>query len=178
MEAWSASLTDAGFAPATVARKIAAISSLYKYAESLGLVARNPAERVRRPRVSVDHLNTPALTDDEAAALLRTARLPRELPRTALGVEILLTLGIRISEMVGANVEDLSVDSGHRVITITRKGGERGKLPSAELPPASTPTSTAGPADPCSSPPPASGSTGRPGAGPSSAWPSPRHRRR
>ena len=34
------------------------------------------------------------LTDDEAAALLRTARLPRELPRTALGVEILLTLGL------------------------------------------------------------------------------------
>ncbi|RNL49480.1 site-specific integrase, partial [Arthrobacter oryzae] len=42
-------------APATVAARLAALSSFYRYALSAELIAANPVELVKRPRLDPDH---------------------------------------------------------------------------------------------------------------------------
>jgi len=39
--------------------------------------------------------------------------------------------GLRLSEAVGADIEDLSTQRGHRTLAITRKGGKRAVVPLA-----------------------------------------------
>src|SRR3954451_22063967 len=49
-DAWRARLEQAGLADRSIARKIAAVSSLYGYLVDADLVERNPFARVRRPK--------------------------------------------------------------------------------------------------------------------------------
>jgi site-specific recombinase XerD len=128
-DAWRAHLEATGLAARSIARKIAAVSSLYAYLADAEIVTRNPFARVRRPRPGpVEHAETPALDDREDAALLAAAARPRELPRTHAAVALLLTLGLRVSELVTADITDLGHERGHRTLTVTRKGGHRQRL--------------------------------------------------
>jgi integrase/recombinase XerD len=128
-DAWRIHLEQAGAAARSVARAIAAASSLYAYLLDAELVQRNPFARVRRPRPGdPGHAETPALDTREAAALLLAAARPRELPRTRAAVALLVVLGLRVSELVAADVTDLGHERGHRVLSITRKGGARQRL--------------------------------------------------
>jgi site-specific recombinase XerD len=132
-DAWRSVLEGEGLAPATIARRLAAMSSMYAYLLDEEIVGRNPFARVRRPKRSTDHSTTPALSDVEARALMTAASGPRESARTTAAVALLLTLGLRISELVSAQVEDLGHERGHRTLTVIRKGGARQSLP---IPPA------------------------------------------
>jgi site-specific recombinase XerD len=90
---------------------------------------------VRRPRVDPDHTITLGLDRDQARAFLAAADAdhgPAWL-RTAAAVRMLLHLGLRVDELAAADVTDLGHDLGHRVLTVTRKGGCRATLP---VPPA------------------------------------------
>src|SRR5947209_2820635 len=44
-------------------------------------------------------------------------------PKYGALVALLLLNGLRISEAVGADIEDLDIERGHRVLKVTRKGG-------------------------------------------------------
>ena len=44
--------------------------------------------------------------------------------RTAALAATLLFTGARISELLGADIEDLGIDRGHRVLRVCRKGGK------------------------------------------------------
>src|SRR5205814_2158754 len=59
---------------------------------------------------------------DESAALLAAA-VARG-PRDAAVVAVLLYQGLRVSELCGVNLEDVSTQRGHRVMRLRRKGGE------------------------------------------------------
>jgi integrase/recombinase XerD len=52
-------------------------------------------------------------------------------PRSLALVLLLGLNGLRISEALGADVEDLDTERGHRVLRITRKGGKRATVPMA-----------------------------------------------
>jgi integrase len=39
--------------------------------------------------------------------------------------------GLRISEVLGADVDDLTTERGHRVLVVTRKGGKKATIPKA-----------------------------------------------
>jgi integrase/recombinase XerD len=121
-------LSPGGKAPsaATVARKLSAVSSFYAYAVSAGTLDANPAALVKRPKVDADASTTEGMTADQARALMTAAR--HDGPRSAALVALLLTSGIRIGEALGATTADLGHDSGHRVLTVTRKGGKRAKV--------------------------------------------------
>lgn len=125
---WRDQMHRDGLADATIARRLAAVSSMYAYLVDEDLADRNPAARVKRPRGTVDRAATPALDDAEAADMLAAASAPGESPRTRAAVALLLTLGLRVSELVAADVEDLGVERGHRTLTVTRKGGGRARL--------------------------------------------------
>lgn len=114
-------------AASTVARKLSSVRSLFRHAIALGLVEDNPArpELIKSPRVSRES-QTKGLSRHEARALL--AAIDGE-GLTALRDRAILTLalftGLRRSEIVGADRDDLGEENGHRTITVTGKGGER-----------------------------------------------------
>jgi integrase/recombinase XerD len=115
-----------GLAPATVAAKLAALSSFYRYAVSADVIAGNPVELVKRPRVDADHSSTEGLSRDQAKALLAAARADG--PRSHALVSLLLFTGIRLSEALNASTTDYGHDTGHRTLSIRRKGGKDGKV--------------------------------------------------
>lgn len=117
---------------ATVARRLSALSAFYAYAITENVLASSPVANVRRPRVGTDS-TTSALTAKELAAVLSAAQT-HGLRSFAL-VSVLAYSGVRISEALGANVASLTVDGGHRVLRIVRKGGKTGTV---VLPPAAS----------------------------------------
>lgn len=116
----------AGDAPATLNRRLAAVSALYAYAVDDGVLTGNPAERVRRVAVDADHSTTAALTRREAEDLLGAAR--EHSPRAHALVDLLLSTGVRISEALEAKLSALSTDR----LVITRKGGKAAVIPLPE----------------------------------------------
>jgi integrase/recombinase XerD len=113
-------------APATVAQKLAAVSSFYRYAVSHGVMATNPVELVQRPKVSADHSATQGLSKDQARALLEAARADGA--RSHALVSLLMFTGIRVSEALNASTTDYGHDAGHRTLTVRRKGGTVAKV--------------------------------------------------
>jgi integrase/recombinase XerD len=113
-------------APATVAAKLGALSSFYRYAVSADAIAGNPAELVKRPKVDADHSNTAGLSKDQAKTLLVAARADG--PRSHALASLLLFTGIRLSEALNASTTDYGHDAGHRTLRIRRKGGKDGKV--------------------------------------------------
>jgi integrase len=77
------------------------------------------------------------LDRDQARALLAAADMDRgpARPRGAAAIRLLLHQGLRVDELARADVADLGHNRGHRILTVTRKGGHRVAL---VLPPATT----------------------------------------
>ena len=123
-------LDDAGLSPASAARKLAAISSWYAWLARRGHITASPAAGIARPRADPAGSPTPALTPDQALALVHaadTAPGPQR-ARTAALVAVLLFTGARVSEVIGADVGDLGIDQGRRVLRVTRANGRRQSL--------------------------------------------------
>ncbi len=118
-------LAAEGAAPSTVVRRLAALSGFYAYGVDEELVARNPVQRVRRPKVG-ENVQSTGLSATEAGILLAAAH--RHSLRAEVVVTLLLFCGLRVSELCGAEVSDLSSERGHRVLTVTRKGGRRQRM--------------------------------------------------
>jgi integrase/recombinase XerD len=129
VEAFARTLEAEGRARSTVARKLAALSGYYRFAEDEGLIARSPV-RVRRPRGNGDSQKM-GLDRDETRALVRAARASS--PRDHALVLVLALNGLRISEALGADVADLGTERGHRTLRIVRKGGKHAAVPLAPV---------------------------------------------
>ncbi len=107
-------------APSTVKRKIASLSSFYTYLVREGVIENSPVANVVRPKV-----DKPQELGVEAAQVGELLKLAKtEGPRAYALAVLLATTGMRISEALNADVEDLSVVRGRRVLFITRKGGK------------------------------------------------------
>ena len=118
--------TGRPFAPASVARRLAALSSWYAYLFDAAVIEHNPMLRVRRPRIDPQHTTTVGLSADETMAWLRAARTDPLLDpacAAALGA-FLVAIGARVSEVCGEDVADLGHDSGHRTVRLRMKGGK------------------------------------------------------
>lgn len=112
-------------APATVARKLSALSSWYTFLVKLGVLAANPVAGADRPRVSRDHSSTVGLTPQEVDALLAAAEAdtgPMAVRNRAV-VTLLADLGLRVGELLSLDVTDLGQEQGHRTVRFVGKGG-------------------------------------------------------
>jgi len=114
--------------PTTVARHLSTLSGFYRYTLAEDVVARNPVANVKRPKVGTDTVST-GLDKDELAALIRVA--DADSPRSLALVLLLGLNGLRISEALGADVEDIGTERGHRVLVVRRKGGRKATVPLA-----------------------------------------------
>ena len=68
--AWRKTLEKRKLAPATIRRKLSALSDLYDYLCEKNAVADNPVHGVERPKEGANQGKTPAISDAQAAALL------------------------------------------------------------------------------------------------------------
>jgi integrase len=128
IECFARDLEAEGKARATVARRLCTIAGLYRYAEEEGLIDHSPAVHVRRPRVDYESHAT-GLDRNELGALLVAAGLSSA--RDHALISLLALNGLRISEALGADIEALGLERGHRTLTVTRKGGKIVTLPLA-----------------------------------------------
>jgi integrase/recombinase XerD len=123
-------LEVAGLSPASAARKLAAVSGWYDWLARRGHIAASPAAGLARPKTRTHAPVTPGLTRDQALALVHAADAARgpQRARTAALVAVLLFTGARVSEVIGADVEDLTIDHGRRVLWVSRRSGRRQSL--------------------------------------------------
>ncbi len=135
VDAWAETLRRQGRAPATIARKLATLSSFYGYAIAEGAaygieVTADPAARARRPRIDRDHSETRGLDAGQARALIAAADAEGAAgrPRAAAIVRLMTEVGLRVADVAGADVADFGAERGHYTLTVTRKGGRRQKL--------------------------------------------------
>ena len=123
-------LEAAGLSPASVARKLTAVAGWYAWLAWRGHIAASPAAGIARPKAGPQPSATPGLTGEQALELLHaadTAPGPQR-ARTAALVAVLLFTGARVSEVIGADVEDLGTEQRRRVLRVTRGDGRRRSL--------------------------------------------------
>lgn len=128
IECFARDLETRGRARATVARRLCTVSGFYRYAEQEGLLERSPAAHVRRPRLDYESHAT-GLDRNEVGALLAAAGLASA--REHALVSLLAINGLRVSEALGADIEALGIQRGHRTLTVLRKGGKVVTIPLA-----------------------------------------------
>jgi site-specific recombinase XerD len=120
---WGDTLND--MAPATRARKISAVRSLFRFAHRIGYLRFNPAEILERPKVPITS-ETRFLTKAELQALIKEARAPRRSPHLYPALVLMGTTAVRISELVGIRwcdfFQDVHGNIGLRVVKA--KGGK------------------------------------------------------
>lgn len=121
-------LEDRGLAPATRARRLSTLRSFFDYLVREDLMQRNPAAVVAAPKV--EHEDLPYLDRMQIRLLQDTAEASRGY-RWPL-VQLLFVCGLRISEVVTADVEGLSTERHHRTLRIQGKGAKPAVIP---LPP-------------------------------------------
>jgi len=110
----------------TVGRKLAAMRSFYEFGLKKKWIAENPAKVLATPR---QEKKVPSfLSEEEAAALLDlpSSDKPADLRDRAI-LELLYATGIRVSELVGADIEDVHLDE--RLVRVRGKGKKERLVP-------------------------------------------------
>lgn len=129
LRAWLATLSRTG-SRATVARRAAAVRTYFGWAARTGRVSTDPALRLVAPR---RHATLPAvLRADEATALIDAAGAAADdgdplAARDCACLELLYATGIRVSELVGCDVDDVDLD--RQVVRVLGKGGKERVVP-------------------------------------------------
>ncbi len=124
-----ASLSERGQAPATVARKLAALRGLFRTQIELGARTENPAELLHSPK-RPQRLPR-VLKTSEVAALLD--RIPATTPlalRDAAMFELAYASGLRAEELVSLDIESVEFDSER--VRVEGKGGKTRLVPTGE----------------------------------------------
>jgi integrase/recombinase XerD len=105
-------LTHEGYAAATIARKVASIKSFFQYLEAEGIVRANPAQDIQAPKVEKRAPKT--LSSQEVTRLLEAPSqhsTPKALRDRAL-LELLYATGMRATEIVSLNMNDIDLTEG------------------------------------------------------------------
>jgi site-specific recombinase XerD len=126
---YAASLSEHGQAPASVARKLAALRALLRVQLELGARSDNPAELVGSPKrpQRLPHVLKPG----EVAALLD--RIPVTTPlevRDRAMFELAYASGLRAEEIVSLEVASIDFDS--ELVRVEGKGGKTRLVPAGE----------------------------------------------
>jgi integrase/recombinase XerD len=116
-------LQERGNVKTTVARKLAAIKSFFKYLVASGALRENPAEEMASLHVD-RHLPQTASTSDVDRLMnsLSSASESPETLRDRAMFQLLYATGLRAGEMVALNVSDLDTTNG--VITVATGRGK------------------------------------------------------
>ena len=120
-------LYERGLSKTSVARTLAALRSLYRWLAREGVVEQNPAALVSTPRLPKKLPRVPTI---EEMNTVFEGTMPEEASfaeRERLIFELLYGCGIRNSELIGINTDDIR--SGNGIILIRGKGRKQRYVP-------------------------------------------------
>src|ERR1039458_3872308 len=120
-------LYDKGLSKTSVARALAAVRSLYRWLAQEGVVEQNPAKLVSTPRLPKKLPRVPTIEEMNYVLdgkMPEVASFPK---RDRLMFELLYGCGIRNSELVGINLDDISLSN--EAILIRGKGKKERYVP-------------------------------------------------
>ena len=119
LRAYQSALQQAGYARATISRKLASLRSFYRFAMRQGIANHNPAKPLRNPRQQrkLPHV----LSSEEVGRLLLapSAETTSGLRDRAM-LETMYSAGLRVSELVGLCDGDLDTDE--QIVRVRGKG--------------------------------------------------------
>ncbi|MER7168993.1 tyrosine-type recombinase/integrase [Micromonospora sp. NPDC000207] len=127
LESSLAARTGRPLTPATVARRLSALSSWYDFLVKLRAVEANPVAGADRPRIDRDHSSTVGLSPEEVDRLFAAADADTgpTAHRNRAALALLADLGLRVGEVVSLDLTDLGTERGHRSIRFVGKGGKQ-----------------------------------------------------
>ena len=114
----------------SVRNKIASISSCFRFLQSRGLIERNPADGIERPKVDESVGETPVMTNDQVREFLRQPDIQTlKGSRDSAILYFLFYTGSRIGAPGTIKVKDLYEDKGFYVLKWRKKGGKNQIVP-------------------------------------------------
>jgi integrase/recombinase XerC len=120
-------LYDKGLSKTSVARALAAVRSLYRWLAQEGVVEQNPAKLVSTPRLPKKLPRVPTIEEINAVLDAKMPEVASFPERDRLLFELLYGCGIRNSELVGINLDDISLSN--EAILIRGKGKKERYVP-------------------------------------------------
>ena len=120
-------LYDRGLSKTSVARALAAVRSLYRWLAQEGVVEQNPAKLVSTPRLPKRLPRVPTIEEMNGVLDGKMPEVASFPERDRLLFELLYGCGIRNSELVGINLDDISLSN--EAILIRGKGKKERYVP-------------------------------------------------
>jgi integrase/recombinase XerC len=122
-----------GYARSSIARRVGAIHTFYRWAAARGLVERDPAALLGRPKVA--NRLPGVLRPREAAELVETPDAAEDAPpleraialRDRAILELMYGSGLRVGEVAGLTVDRLDLARGR--VTVMGKGSKEREVP-------------------------------------------------
>ncbi len=122
---WVAQLHRQGLSPTSIQRALSSIRSLYRFISERDASVGNPALGVQAPK---RRRNLPKTLDPDSVNHLFQWQPETTLDFRDMAIaELLYSSGLRLSELISANINDLEFNE--RIITVTGKGRKTRKLP-------------------------------------------------
>ena len=115
LRVWLENLHGADYAPSTIGRKLACVRTYFRFGKREGWAKDNPAQDLDIPRR--DQILPRVLTENEVGDLLDKITSVRD--RAIL--EVMYAGGLRVSELVGLDLENVNLDDAH--VRVFGKGG-------------------------------------------------------
>jgi site-specific recombinase XerD len=123
---WVAALNRAGQARASVARKLSGARAFMQYLRREGIIEHDPTAAAVAPKL--DKTIPRHLSESEVTLLLESIDTHGPLGRRDRAMfELFYASGLRLSELVGVNLEDLDLNA--RVVRVLGKGGKERLVP-------------------------------------------------
>jgi integrase/recombinase XerC len=120
-------LYENGLEKVSVARSLAAVRSLYRWLAQEGVVEQNPAALVSTPKLPKKLPRVPTIEEMNNVLDGKMPEVAAFPERDCLMLELLYGCGIRNSELIGINIED--IDLSNQAILIRGKGKKERLVP-------------------------------------------------
>ncbi|HLH04425.1 MAG TPA: site-specific tyrosine recombinase/integron integrase [Bryobacteraceae bacterium] len=125
---WLAALYDEGLEATSVRRKVAALRAMYRFLLEEGLITDNPSARLRLPKLKQ---RLPEVMSEEKTNTLIDSAAEQPAPERDIAIlELLYGCGIRVSELIGINLDDIDLRQGW--LRVRGKGNKEREVPIAD----------------------------------------------
>lgn len=102
-------LREKGYTPSTIARKTAAIKSFFHFLASKGFVSEDPTASIDSPRISKSIPRAASVEEIDELLEAPTRSTSHESVRDKAMFELLYATGMRVTELVSLNVDDVDI---------------------------------------------------------------------
>lgn len=123
---WLGDLSEQGMAKSTIARKVAALRSFFKYCFKRGHIEKNPAHLLVVPKKDKSLPKTATVEDIERMMDAVNTETTQGLQNRAI-LELFYGTGMRLSELTGLNLSD--IDLKQNQVTVKGKGNKQRIIP-------------------------------------------------